>query len=639
MALEVVKQHDTVIETTMSPRRESAVSLEPHLPDEPAAAPAHGAWLLSSLAALTMWATFFPLDWGILGWVCLVPLVLMIRLPAVTRTMYLAMYVTTAIGTLASLQWMRLGDPWMIPAWLALGTYLALYVPLFVWLSRIAVHHLRCPLGLSVPVTWVGLEFARSHFLTGFSWYFLGHSQYGWTELIQVSDLVGAYGVSFLLALSAAALASCLPATWLVRLRLIRLDQILSVSALPRRPRLTVVVAVLSVSAVLVYGGVRRSQATFVAGPRVALIQGNFTSSLKHDPQEWNQILERHRRLTGLAVREQPDIVVWPETMFRFPLLESDPAYSDEQLRDAAPGIDPRQWKNPQVRDLLTDLSSEAGAAMVVGIDRLTIEDNRLQHFNSAVFVRPGSGPTNHFDKVHRVPFGEYIPMADSLPWLHQLTPFSAGFGIEAGTSTAVFQHDRWKFTPLICFEDTVPHLVRAFVKAAIRDGRQPDLLVNLTNDGWFHGSSELDQHLVTSAFRAIECRTPLVRAVNTGISAIIDGDGVIRNPETFIDADAVLATEKIRQDVSLTESQKTSRIQLIEAARRTTFRNPETGRWHRQLNAVLVHPVPLDDRNSPYVTGGDWFAGTCGFSCLALLGFGLYDRVRRRRMPDSNAA
>ncbi|MBT5019866.1 MAG: apolipoprotein N-acyltransferase, partial [Planctomicrobium sp.] len=110
-------------------------------------------------------------------------------------------------------------------------------------------------------------------------------------------------------------------------------------------------------------------------------------------------------------------------------------------------------------------------------------------------------------------------------------------------------------------------------------------------------GSSELDQHLITSKFRAIETRTPLVRAVNTGISAIIDGDGVIRTPEHFIDFDATI--EKTEP--------------------RTSMRDPQTGKFHRQLNCAIVGDVPLDSRNSLYVRLGDWFAAFCLIATIAV--------------------
>jgi apolipoprotein N-acyltransferase len=195
------------------------------------------------------------------------------------------------------------------------------------------------------------------------------------------------------------------------------------------------------------------------------------------------------------------------------------------------------------------------------------------------------------------VPFGEFIPLRDTLPWLRKLTPFGDDFGIDAGASLRVFDDGRWRYAPLICFEDTVPHLVRRVVATADKRGEPVDVLVNLTNDGWFHGSSELDQHLITARFRCIETRTPMVRAVNTGISAIIDGDGLVVEPEAFIDLDG-----------------------LADGNPRTSIRDPGTGRLHKELHCALVGPVPLDPRNSLYVRWGDWFAMFCAAACLCLV-------------------
>jgi apolipoprotein N-acyltransferase len=125
---------------------------------------------------------------------------------------------------------------------------------------------------------------------------------------------------------------------------------------------------------------------------------------------------------------------------------------------------------------------------------------------------------------------------------------------------------------------------------------RRVDFLVNLTNDGWFHGSSELDQHLITAAFRCVEFRTPMVRAVNTGISAFIDGDGVVRRKA------AGLKTGRSKQD-----------------------------------EAVVVDTVPLDSRRSLYLAGGDWFPGACLVCCSLLLFTGLVSRwfpARDQRAP-----
>jgi apolipoprotein N-acyltransferase len=191
--------------------------------------------------------------------------------------------------------------------------------------------------------------------------------------------------------------------------------------------------------------------------------------------------------------------------------------------------------------------------------------------------------------------FGEYIPLVDIFPWLRNLTPFGSSFGITAGKSCVAFEHKGFRFAPIICFEDTVPQLVRDIVNSTTEQtssGRkQVDFLVNLTNDGWFHGSSELDQHLITAAFRCVECRTPMVRAVNTGISAIIDGDGVVRNKAQGI------KTNRPKQD-----------------------------------EAVVVGVVPLDTRRSLYLAGGDWLPGLC----LACCGFLFLTGLAGRWLPNS---
>jgi apolipoprotein N-acyltransferase len=184
--------------------------------------------------------------------------------------------------------------------------------------------------------------------------------------------------------------------------------------------------------------------------------------------------------------------------------------------------------------------------------------------------------------------------MSDQLPWLQRVFAFSGPVGISAGEEIHYFNVNGTRFAPLICFEDTVPQLVREVVAAGESQGADVDCLVNLTNDGWFHGSSELEQHLITASFRCIETRTPMVRAVNTGISAVIDGDGLVREPEKFIDYDALRDGDRSR----------------------SSMRDPETGEYHKQLNAALIGYVPLDARSSWYTRFGDWFATLCAAMC-----------------------
>jgi apolipoprotein N-acyltransferase len=573
--------------------------------------PARGAWLLGGLTAAMLWSSFMPLDWGPLAWVALVPLLLLVRIRQRTKWMYVAVAVSGVAWMICSLQWMRLGHATMYPAWFLLGTYCGLYLPLFVGVSRIAVHRFRVPLTLAVPVVWVGLEFLRAHLMTGFAWYFLSHTQYRWLELIQISDLVGAYGVSFVVAMTAACLAGLVPESVLRRLKLVdpASAKPQAANANGRKQWIAVAASLVVFFAALGYGYFRRSQAEFTPGPRVALIQGNFISDVKSDQSMAAQIFVKHRQMTGLAVQHQPDVIIWPETMYLDHLVQIADGTRDADIARLGK-VNPQlvRERAKLVRNMLADRSREAGAAMVVGLEASEISRETARHYNSAAFMTPDAGLVNRYDKMHRVPFGEFVPFKEQFPWLIRFTPFTSEFGVSAGKGAAVFEYKGYRGTPVICFEDSVPHLVRDVVNAtakADRRGRPADYLINLTNDGWFHGSAELDQHLITALFRCVECRTPMVRAVNTGISAVINGDGEVVDPDVFLDVDG--------------------------HRKLTSMRDPDTGRWHKSLNAVVVHDVPLDNRASLYLWWGDWFAGTClALSVAAVAGGWIFQRRDR---------
>ncbi len=183
-----------------------------------------GALFATGLSAMLLWGSVTPVGFGPLAWIALIPLFALLRLERPVRRMSAAVYIGGLGFWLATLQWMRLGDRSMYVAWFALSLYLALYFPLFVALARIAVWRLHVPVTLAAPVVWVGLELLRGYLLTGFSWYYLAHTQYRWIELIQISDVVGAYGVSFLVALVSGCAAELLPVSWIRRLGLLPLS-------------------------------------------------------------------------------------------------------------------------------------------------------------------------------------------------------------------------------------------------------------------------------------------------------------------------------------------------------------------------------------------------------------------------------
>lgn len=562
-------------------------------------------WLSGLASAVLLWLSFAPANLSPLAFLAPVPLLWCCIEQGQVAQRNRALYTTSFLGWLATLQWMRLGDMAMIPAWLALSLYLAVYAPLFVGLTRVAVWRFRWPLVLAAPAVWMGLEYARAHLLTGFAWYQLGHSQYRWLSLIQVSDVFGAYAVSGLVVMAGSSLLLVL-----TELKVLKTSKASTVAedeagyrqmiGCQRQIGLATGLFVVALG----YGQWQLSRASFTPGPRAALIQCNFPASLQADPNDAAPIYNAHNKLTGLAVREQPDLIVWPESMFRWPLFDVAPGMTNAELEQAAPAMPPERWRDPTVKQALENDSLKAGAALIYGAQTFVPKEGKVQEYNSAVFVTPTNGVTNRYDKIHRVPFGEYLPLKETLPWLQMLTPYPPDWGLSAGTKAAVFEYKGWRLLPVICFEDTVPHLVRGLVSSASQGdvGQQVDVLVNLSNDGWFHGSSELDQHLVTSVFRAVECRTPLIRAVNTGISAFVDGNGAILDPEKFIDGD--------RQN-------------------RTSARDTAAGDWLKEISCAQVGTIPLDRRTSWYVAYGDWFGMTCGLVVLGLMIAG----VRPRRV------
>ncbi|MEX2167909.1 MAG: apolipoprotein N-acyltransferase [Pirellulales bacterium] len=538
-------------------------------------------WAIACAGSLLLWAALPPLAWGWLGWFAPIPWLLLVRRDELAgRRPYLKIYLAGVLFWLMTLHWLRLPHPATYFGWLALAAYLGAYLPMFVGLSRVGVHHLRWPLWIVAPVVWTGLELAQGHLMTGFLMGSLGHTQVHFNPLIQAADLVGAYGVSFLVMLVAALITGCLS-----------IDVLTSPRLLWKR----VLVIVCIVLAAVMYGvgsdardAAARSELTR-KDPTIALIQGNTLPTWKQEEGRQKRIMDDYLRLSKQAVAEAKtagrslDVIIWPETMFRTWLATFSPNYK------LPPGTNYSLEENSAAgpNDLKT-LATMLGTPLLVGIDRLHWHHSgdgqgpMLDAYNSTALVNRAGKLLATYDKSHLVVFGEYVPFAKWLPWLDTLTPITGS--ATHGAGPVAFDLDGIRYVPSICYETVIPHVIRRQVRELSQDGKQPDVLVNVTNDAWYWGSSELDQHLACGVFRAIETRTPLVIAANGGLSAVIDGSGKILHQSTRLAED------------------------------------------------VIVAMVPLDPRTSFYVATGDWFAGSCLAACVALAFVGW--RTRRGGTP-----
>jgi len=248
-------------------------------------------------------------------------------------------------------------------------------------------------------------------------------------------------------------------------------------------------------------------------------------------------------KLVGDAGRQQPapDLIACPETMAPAALNAEAQAY----YKTALTGERGLERYERQLRGLAAEVRTNLLIGAHAKYDWREMpgpEENQIfvlprRRFNSAFLFEPGSDqPLRRYDKIHRVPFGEYIPWVEAWPWLKQqfirfLTPYSIDYTLSAGVEYTVFDipsgegRDVVRFVSPICFEDAVPRVVRRMVYGK-GDRKRADLLVNLTNDGWYSGSAQGPQHMQIAVFRCVENRTPMARSVNTGVSGFIDSLG-----------------------------------------------------------------------------------------------------------------
>jgi len=491
-------------------------------------------WWLAIGGAVTMFLVQPPADCWMLAWLAPLPWLALVQDERPATHPWRILWAAGLLHWLAAIHWLRLPHPATAIGWVALSAYLAAYVPLFVAIARRLVHAWRWPLVAAAPVAWMACEQLRGWFLGGFTFAALGHTQWRWTTLLQVADAVGAVGVGGVVMTVAAALAGLIAAG--------RRREGLREAALAASAAVAVLLAVLG------YGTWRlATEPSDEAAPLdVLLVQGSIDTELKHDPEAAADVARHYDELTVAALPRDgsapPDLVAWPETMWRWGLLEIAP---DEVLPESlvaatldAAGIDDelpaaerqaacrRQLEQERLA-VLGAYARRYGTHWLVGLDRQLFTPHAaagVQNFNCGLFLDPAGEPMACYSKMHPVMFGEYVPLADRFPWLYRLTPLPGG--LTAGSEPVAVTIAGHRVAVNICYETALAEAVRSLVLNLGRRGGRPDVIVNLTNDGWFWGSSELDMHLTAAIFRAVEVRTPIVIAANTGFSAWVDGSG-----------------------------------------------------------------------------------------------------------------
>lgn len=345
---------------------------------------------------------------------------------------------------------------------------------------------------LALAVALTAAEWLRGHILTGFPWNTIGYALTGPLVLAQASSLIGLWGLTFF-------------ATYLFASPAVLTDDRRETG----RPWFVVLVPLVILAALAAYGTMRlqRTPTELVAGVKLRIMQPNLSQDAKFNYGARREVMARYLALSdrsagpgATGVRDATHLI-WPESAFPF-FLQREP----EAMR--------------QIADLLPE-----GTVLIVGAARpatLAPTPGQLRAYNSVYVIDHDGSILSVYDKMHLVPFGEYLPFQGFLEslGLQQITKLPGGY--IPGTSRKPLSVPRAPtFLPLICYEILFPG-------EAVPRGERPGWLVNVTNDGWFGNSSGPYQHLQQSRVRAIEEGLPLVRAANTGVSAVVDPVGRI---------------------------------------------------------------------------------------------------------------
>ncbi|MFO0773625.1 MAG: apolipoprotein N-acyltransferase [Nitrospiraceae bacterium] len=486
-------------------------------------------------------ANLFPL-----AWIALVPLHLVIETVSPKRALWMG-WLSGTITFAGIMAWVVTamhvyGKVPILPSYgvlILFAWYLASYTGAYAWgVARLARDRPEW-LWIGAPALWTALELGRTFLLTGIPWALLGYSQGEWTTIIQIADMTGTYGLSFLIVLVNVGFVG------VVRRMVPALASEHHVSLAP------IGVALVALLGVWTYGTFQLQQApnsTSAAQPEqdratspqitVGVVQANIDQASKWDERFRTETITRYTRLTKQAA-QHVDLLLWPEAATPF-VFEMEPAYQQligEVLREVD---SPLLFGSPAVR---------------------RYPDGRPYLLNSAYLLSSQGKMLGRYDKQHLVPFGEYIPLHNSLLWF--LDKLVEGIGdFEAGTQPTVLpvpqriqrpSESRGKATPqgrgefgvVICYEIIFPDLVRQFALNGA------DFMTTITNDAWFGLSAAPYQHFGMVQFRAVENRRAFARAANTGISGFIDPYGRVMQSGPLFEEAALVGTVPLRRDLT----------------------------------------------------------------------------------------
>jgi len=437
-------------------------------------------WQLAVLSGILVGLAYPPLHLGFLIYIGLIPLI-HILLNSSTKQAARNAFLASITANLISLYWIGLNSgAGFLPVFASLVgavIYLSIFWMGLGWMISFTENKYKKGL-LIFPFAWVSMELLRSLGSLGFPWINLALTQTEYIPLIQIADITGTYGVAY----------------WIV---LINIGFYLTITSKDKVKYLVVTVLVFLI--MFSYGIIRINTFEYDDNESIKIVitQPNMNPDEKWDPDSREENFTLMHDLLDSALVKHPDLVLWPESAV--------PAY----LRLS------NHRREPIARKL-----KAAKISLLSGtVDRIIDKERNKFYYNSSIFIDT-FGNTKMYHKKHLVPFAEYIPLSGYFPSLKKLNFGQANF--THGKDYTTFEIGSTKFSNVICYESSVPQLLRGFVA----NGAQ--FLTIEANDGWLGNSSGPYQHFELARLRAVENRVPIVRCANTGISGSINSIGLV---------------------------------------------------------------------------------------------------------------
>jgi apolipoprotein N-acyltransferase len=530
--------------------------------------------VLAATGVILQWLSQPPLAFWPLAFVALVPWVMLVdRAECISRSGGKIIWMAGLLYWLLSLQGLRHAHPAIYIGWFALAGYLSVYGVLFVSLSRRMIRK-GVPLWLTAPTIWVGLECVRNYFATGISAAMLGHTMADVPVMIQIADLFGSYGIGFVIVTVNVAIYELV--AWRLR-KTAETHQPMTVAA-------PVVFALVLLGGTIGYGYYRLAEirdqkplATF------ALLQRSEAVEYVSNPKRDADMLYNYARqaITAIESSEQTvDAVVWPESMFSGGMFWIDdsensvpPPQFETDLREFREGVAYQcsefNARSIDLQNAFAASNDDIKPSLIGGVGVIRY-DKDPQMFSGMVNVAPDGIVSGWYGKTHRMMFGEYIPILSATPVVRDYIPLQ--LRLSKGPGPQHFEVGASIVSPNICIETAVERVTVNHLSQLKSDKGLPDLILTVTNDGWFDDSSVIDHHLRCAQLVAVGCRRPILSAANNGPTAWIDSSGT-----------------------------------LIERL--------ETG----SEGAIIATPI-TDARESLYLTIGDWPARLLSLVCIGLI-------------------